>query len=225
MKFQHLVFSHEQRQEEIQQAHIKQYQEFNQHWDTVLQKAQEEDQMEISDLENRQTQQLGENRQNLEETLPLTFKFSAELLNLRKIQTNLAKQKDYQEAHQVQQQANEQEENERQQHMDSRLKKILAAESKLMQKQQTEMSGLTKKLEGKMNEYLKKREQEHNQILQCYENSKKQVENQQILERKKLEQHHKTRPSTAKGRSMMASQSASRMNSSRMGRSTASKRN
>lgn len=42
--------------------------------------------------------------------------------------------------------------------MDSRLKKILAAESKLMQKQQTEMSGLTKKLEGKMNEYLKKRE-------------------------------------------------------------------
>jgi len=29
----------------------------------------------------------------------MTFKFSAELLNLRAIQTNLAKQKNYQEAH------------------------------------------------------------------------------------------------------------------------------
>lgn len=62
----------------------------------------------------RHTQQLQENRTQMEENLPLTFKFSAELLNMRKIQTNLAKQKDYQEAHQVQQRANEVEEKERQ---------------------------------------------------------------------------------------------------------------
>ena len=47
MQYQQLVFSHQQRQEEIQQAHIKQYQEFNQHWDNVLSKAQEEDQVEL----------------------------------------------------------------------------------------------------------------------------------------------------------------------------------
>ena len=62
----------------------------------------------------------------------MTFKFSAELLNMRKIQTNLAKQKNYQEAHQVQQRANEVEEKERQAHMENRHKKILAAEAKLM---------------------------------------------------------------------------------------------
>jgi len=62
----------------------------------------------------------------------MTFKFSAELLNLRTIQTNLAKQKDYQEAHQVQQRANLLEENERNQHMENRHKKILSAEAKLM---------------------------------------------------------------------------------------------
>lgn len=61
----------------------------------MLSKAQEEDQAEIEELEVRHTQQLQENRQNLEETLPLTFKFSTELLNQRKIQTNLAKQKNY----------------------------------------------------------------------------------------------------------------------------------
>ena len=56
-----------------------------------FQKAQEEDQAEIEELERRHTEQLQENRQNLEETLPLEFKNSAELLNLRKIQQNLAK--------------------------------------------------------------------------------------------------------------------------------------
>ena len=84
------------------------------------------------------------------------------------------------------------------------------------------MNATRKRLENAMNEYLKKREQEHNQILQGYENSKKQIENQQTLERNKLEQHYKTRPSTAKGGSVMASQS--RMGASRMGRSTASRR-
>lgn len=99
MEFQQLMFTHQQKQEEIQQAHIKQYQDFNQHWDFELQRAQEEDQQEIVDLENKHTKGLEENRQNLEENLPMTFKFSAELLNLRSIQKSLAKQKNYQDAH------------------------------------------------------------------------------------------------------------------------------
>ena len=97
---------------------------------------------------------------------------------MRKIQQNLAKQKDYQEAHQVQQRANQLEEKERQAYMDARHKKILAAEAKLMQKQQNEMNALRKKLEAKMNERLKLRGVEHNEILQRYENAKKQLENQ-----------------------------------------------
>lgn len=61
----------------------------------MLAKQQERDSEDIASLEALHTQQLGENRETLEETLPLTFKFSAELLNMRKIQTNLAKQKNY----------------------------------------------------------------------------------------------------------------------------------
>mmetsp|Transcript_46415 Transcript_46415/g.61477 ORF Transcript_46415/g.61477 Transcript_46415/m.61477 type:complete len:83 (+) Transcript_46415:204-452(+) len=67
MQYQQLVFTHQQRQEEIQQAHIEQYQEFNKHWDTVLAKAQEEDQAELQELEGRHTEQLQENRALLEE--------------------------------------------------------------------------------------------------------------------------------------------------------------
>lgn len=95
IEYQALLFQRQQRQEEIQNAHIQQYQEFNQHWDFELQKAQEEDQRELEGLEQTHTKSLEENRFQLEQQLPLTFKFSSELLNLRKIQTNLAKQKNY----------------------------------------------------------------------------------------------------------------------------------
>lgn len=33
IEYQAMLFQHQQRQEEIQNAHIEQYQEFNQHWD------------------------------------------------------------------------------------------------------------------------------------------------------------------------------------------------
>lgn len=52
--------------------------------------------------------------------------------------------------------------------MEARHKKILAAEAKLMAKQQNEMNALKKKLEARMNERLKLREVEHNKILQRY---------------------------------------------------------
>jgi len=48
----------------------------------------------VKALEEKHVRRLEENRAELEQTLPLTFKYSAELLNLHKIQTNLAKQKE-----------------------------------------------------------------------------------------------------------------------------------
>lgn len=57
--------------------------------------------------------ELEKNRQDLEAKLPNQYKQSAELLNLRKIQANLARQKNYQEAHVVQARASELEEKER----------------------------------------------------------------------------------------------------------------
>jgi hypothetical protein len=96
------------------------------------------------------------------------YKCSAELLNLRKIQEQMARQKNYQQAHQVQVRAQELEEKEREQYMVDVHKKILASEANLMQKQGNEMAALKKRLEAKMNELLKMREVEHNKILQRY---------------------------------------------------------
>jgi hypothetical protein len=46
--------------------------------------------------------------------------------------------------------------------MQMRHKKIVAAEAKLIQRQQNEMNALRKKIEAAMNERLKQREAEHN---------------------------------------------------------------
>ena len=74
----------------------------------------------------------------------------------------------YAEAHQVQQQGQELEIQEREKYMKERQKKIIAAEAKLIQKQQNEMNALKKKLEANLNERLKLRETEHNKLLQRY---------------------------------------------------------
>ena len=62
--------------------------------------------------------------------------------------------------------------------MKDRSKKIIAAEAKLIGKQQNEMNALKKKLEANLNERLKLRETEHNKLLQRYQNVKKEIENQ-----------------------------------------------
>ena len=90
------------------------------------------------------------------------------MLNLRRIQEQNAKQKKYQDAHQVQVRAQELEEKEREQYMIDVHKKILASEANMMAKQANEMAALKKKLEAKMNERLKMREIAHNKILQRY---------------------------------------------------------
>lgn len=53
---------------------------------------------------------------------------------MQKIQENLAKQKKYQEAHQIQISCQELEAEEREKYMKERSKKIIAHESKLIQK-------------------------------------------------------------------------------------------
>lgn len=88
-----LVFNQTQQREECEQAHIKQYHEFNQQWDDDLLQTQQEDAQALGQLERQHANELENHNQELNEKLPMTFKFSPELLNLQRIQASLAKQK------------------------------------------------------------------------------------------------------------------------------------
>ena len=92
-KYNELIFNQTQQREECESAHIKQYQEFNQQWDEDLLQTQQEDAMALAQLERQHAQELEKHHQELNAKLPMTFKFSPELLNLVRIQANLAKQK------------------------------------------------------------------------------------------------------------------------------------
>lgn len=82
-RMQELIFNQTREREEVEQAHIMEYQEFNKNWDNVLAQIEAQDQEMVRSLEDRHIKQLEENRQMLEQSLPLIIKQSAELLNLR----------------------------------------------------------------------------------------------------------------------------------------------
>lgn len=128
------------------------------------------------------------------------------------MQANLAKQKNYQDAHKMQVECQEMELNEREKYMQERQKKIIAAEAKLITKQQNEMNALKKKLEANLNERLKVRETEHNKLLKRYQNVKREIEKQHNIEKNKFDKSMQqyitvkaARPGTATARDMQAS--------------------
>jgi predicted nuclease with TOPRIM domain len=86
-----LIYDQAREREEVEQAHLMEYQDFNKRWDEALAQIEAQDHQAIRALEDRHIRDLEENRQKLEQKLPLTFKLSAELLNLKQIQGNLAR--------------------------------------------------------------------------------------------------------------------------------------
>lgn len=81
-----LLYNQAREREEVEQAHILEYQEFNKNWDDLMQKTQDDHQQQLRGFEERHVRELEENRQKLEQELPMMPKASAELLNLKKIQ-------------------------------------------------------------------------------------------------------------------------------------------
>jgi len=67
-----------------------------------MQRTQEEHEQIVHAQEEAHVRRLEENRQNKDQKLPTQPKSSAELLNSKKIQLQLAKMKEYAEAHKVQ---------------------------------------------------------------------------------------------------------------------------
>lgn len=97
-----LQFMHEQQRQECEDAHITQFQEFNEHWDNEMRQAYADDEKEILALQEHHEQSLETQRQHMEATLPGKYKASMELLNMRAIEQSMAKQKKYKEAHEQQ---------------------------------------------------------------------------------------------------------------------------
>ena len=172
---------------ELEETHIMEFNNFNQEWDKRMNEFQVHSSQLIKALEEKHIAQHEEYRNKIEEKVPNKFKPSPELLNLRRIQVNLANQKEYSEAHQVQVRAQKLEKKEHERYMEERAIKIENLENKLFQKQENEMEALRKRIIAGENEQKKQRALELERMFQRYQNVKKELENQHKMERIRLE--------------------------------------
>jgi len=194
----------------VEEAHMKELQEFNEIWDRKV----EEFEAHARNLQNTLgSRHKAEYQAYLEkirrETEPRTPRWSKDLLNLRKIQETLAKMKKYGEAGKTKAQADAVEEKEHQMWKAKREQKLGALEDQFMHKQQLEMTGLVKRIQSGREEQKQARKSELERLLQRYHNVKTQLESQQKIIQQRVEKYPLnapggSRPSTAKSRPITA---------------------
>ncbi|EGR33479.1 hypothetical protein IMG5_051570, partial [Ichthyophthirius multifiliis] len=166
----------------IEKAHLEEFNQFNAFWDQKMNEFNEEASKIEQELIQRQQQEYIQVQEELQKVVPYKPKQSAEALNLMKIEENLAKQKNYVEAHQVQEKRNYLEKQENQQWLQVRDQKIKNQLNQLKNKQQNELNALKQRIIAGQDEQRKNRSIELERLLQKYQNVKKELEIQQQME-------------------------------------------
>eukprot|EP00741_Cyanophora_paradoxa_P008108 tig00001229_g7845.t1 len=167
----------------VEEAHMLEFQQFNQMWDKKMMeyeiKAQELEQA----MRDRHAAEYAEFIEQLQMKPEHSPKFSKELLNLRRIQEVLAKQKEYADAHKVKLKADNLEAWELEKLRNQRDQKIANLISKFQSKQMMEMQALHKRVQTGREEQKKQRQLDLERLLQRYQNVKAELEAQHNIER------------------------------------------
>ena len=114
-------------------------------------------------------------------------KFSRELLNLRRIQEHLARQKDYTEAHKIKLKCDALEAWELEKWQNGKQQEMFQREAKFKHQKQNELVALQKRVQTGREEQKKQRQMDLERLLQRYQNVKSELEAQQNLERIRAE--------------------------------------
>jgi len=174
----------------VEEAHMKELQEFNEIWDRKVAEFQGHaaNLEHTLDARHKQEHELHMDKAK-KEVEPRTPRWSRDLLNLRKIQETLAKQKKYAEAAKTKGYADQMEAKEHAKWKDERGAKIATLEEQFLHKQHLEMGGLKKRIESGREEQKQARKSELERLLQRYHNVKTQLESQQKIIQKRVEKY------------------------------------
>ncbi|CAD8127137.1 unnamed protein product [Paramecium sonneborni] len=197
---------HTNEKQEIEKAHLEEFNQFNEFWDQKMVEFDQEAQRVKEQVLQRHDEELKQFTDELENSIPVKPKDSAELLSLRKTEESLARQENYQEAHITQQRILSMERDEYEKWNQQRSCKIRNLILQLKQKQSTELSALQQRIISGQEEQRKIRSQELEKLLQKYQNVRKELSSQQNQEITRLDK-------TMKNSSIMQQ---SRMNTSKM---------
>lgn len=191
----------------VEDAHMRELESFNTTWDSKVSEFETHAVNLRSALEERFRQEHGLYVEKLNaETDPKTPRWSADLLQYRKVQQTLGKQKQYAEAQKIQFIADKQEAKEQASWQNNRQKKIKVQEDQFIGKQRSELKGLLKRIQSGRDEQTQARKLELNRLLQRYLNVKSQLETQQKIIMQRVEKYPvgvaDARPKSAKPNSL-----------------------
>ena len=169
--------------QDVQIAHNMQYAEFNNAWDKYMQEYDEMAQMYIQQMTEKHAIQLREYQEKLhKEMVRKPPKFSKELLEWRRRQHMLAKQKNYAEAQKIKRIADMMEDKERNR-LDADCQSYFARkEAKFRQRQQAELTALLKRIDGRRKEHIAQRNLDSKRLLQRNRNVQAVLESKQMVE-------------------------------------------
>lgn len=143
-------------------------------------------------LNKRQALEFESTKTSLEESIPIIPKHSPELLNLKKIQDTLVRNKEYKQAHYIQQKMIELEEKLKQTWGFDRDTKIQQSMAALTKKQENEQASFKQKILAGAEEMKKMKEAELDGLVKKYQNLRKEIVITHKLEKNRLEGKHTT---------------------------------
>lgn len=174
----------------ISEAHMHEMQDFEKSWDERHDEYERHAQNLMDVLAGRHQSELEVMIKKLEATVtPVSPKWSRDLLNLRKIQETLAKQKKYKEASEAQREASALEAKELalwEATRNAKIKKLMAQQEK---KNELEMEGLRKRIASGREEQRHAMATEKNRLIQRYMNTKRQHESTHKIVKQRCERY------------------------------------
>lgn len=184
----------------VEEAHMLEFQQFNLVWDKKMADYEKHADEMVDVMKNRHQEELQDYQKELlsKQAKP---KFSRELLNLRKIEDRLAKQKDYSEAHKMKLKSDQLEAWELEKWRNSKQQENFQKEAQFKHKRQQELVALCKRIQTGREEQKKQRQLDLERLLQRYANVKAELEAQQNLERIRADRFSSLAPGASKGAS------------------------
>lgn len=193
----------------VEEAHMLEYSQFNNVWDRKMEEYETHALKLVEAMKRRHGEDLAAWQKKMIAQSQKRVKFSKELLNLRRIQDVLAKQKDYQQAALMKARADNMEASELEKLGNRKQQDLFLKEQRFKKQQKSELQALSLRVQTGREEQKKQRRLDLERLLQRYQNVKSELEAQQNLERIRMEKYagqstlamgaKKPRPSNGRG--------------------------
>lgn len=168
---------------DVQIAHNMQYSDFNKAWDRYLDEYDKMAQMYIQQMTERHAVNLLDFQRTLQTQMAeRPPKWSRELLEWRRRQHMLARQKNYAEAQRIKKIADKLEEKEKLGVEEDTATLFSRKESKFRQQQQAELQALLKRIDARRKEHIKQRNLDSKRLMQRNRNVQSVLESKQAVE-------------------------------------------